>query len=271
MTLQAQRIWPIVEWLGQRCFTDSVNAVFQGVVMGRTLLLVATAFLVVAPASASGQATDVLALPTSPGFGVPAAVTIERAWNVSWGQDSEAPAPALRLELPAVPGDEPSLDRQAGRPRPVAIEYTQGHETRLKIHRMASYATLPLLVAEYALGRSLYNTPAGQSASGGTKTAHAAVAGSIVALFGVNTVTGIWNLRDERKDPAGRTRRMIHGILMLMADGEFAAAAMLTPRLPSPGRPFPSSSISPATHRAIGITAIGTATVGYVMMLLWRD
>jgi hypothetical protein len=240
--------------------------------MGRTLLLMALAFLVVVPASASGQATDVPVLPTFAGFGVPAAVTVDRAWNVSWGQDAEAAPPARRLEWPKVAGDEPWPDGQAApRPRPVAIEYSQGHETRLKIHRAASYATLPLLVAEYALGRSLYDTPAGQSASGGAKTAHAVVATSIVALFGVNSVTGIWNLRDERKDPAGRTWRTIHGILMLMADGEFAAAAMLTPRLPSPGRPVTSSSISPATHRAIGITAIGTATVGYVMMLLWRD
>jgi hypothetical protein len=240
--------------------------------MGRTLLLMALACLVVAPSSARGQATDVLALPATPGFGTPVQPAVDRVWNVSWGQDVDAPRPARRLELAEVAEDEPVLDRQAAtRPRPVAIEYTPGHETRLKIHRLASYATLPLLVAEYALGRSLYNTPVGQSPSGGTKTAHAAVAGSIVALFGVNTVTGIWNLRDERKDPAGRTRRTIHGILMLLADGEFAAAAMLTPRLPTPGRPVTSSSISPATHRAIGIAAIGTATVGYVMMLLWRD
>ena len=40
----------------------------------------------------------------------------------------------------------------------------------------------------------------------------------IIGLFGVNTVTGAWNLFGEgRKDPHGRTLRLVHGLLMMAA------------------------------------------------------
>jgi hypothetical protein len=239
--------------------------------MGRTFVLMGLAFLLIVPSSARGQAIEAVTLPACPGFGVPVAAAADRPWNVAWTAEPEPAAPAIRLDLAAVPADETPLAGQAAaRPRPVAIEFSPGYETRRTIHKWAAYATVPLLVAEFALGQSLYNTPAGQSASSGTKTAHAAVAGSIVGLFGVNTVTGIWNLREVRRDPVGRTRRTLHALLMLAADGEFAAAAMLTPNLPRPGRPT-TSTISPGTHRAIAVAAIGTATVGYLVMLLRRD
>src|SRR5258707_1177954 len=43
--------------------------------------------------------------------------------------------------------------------RPVAIEYSEGHETRAKIHKYASWATLPLLGTEFWLGQKLYDDP----------------------------------------------------------------------------------------------------------------
>jgi hypothetical protein len=43
--------------------------------------------------------------------------------------------------------------------RPVAIEYSEGHGTRAKIHKYASWATLPLMAMEFALGQQLYNDP----------------------------------------------------------------------------------------------------------------
>src|SRR5436190_6934000 len=43
--------------------------------------------------------------------------------------------------------------------RPVAIEYSEGHETRAKIHKYASWATLPLIGTEFWLGQRLYDNP----------------------------------------------------------------------------------------------------------------
>ncbi len=54
----------------------------------------------------------------------------------------------------------------------------------------------------------LYGSSGGFSQVRGGK---GGLAASIAVLFGVNTVTGVWNLRDARKDPAGRTRRTVHG------------------------------------------------------------
>jgi len=39
----------------------------------------------------------------------------------------------------------------------VAVEHSDAYQTRAKIHRVASYATLPLFAAELALGASIYN------------------------------------------------------------------------------------------------------------------
>ena len=49
------------------------------------------------------------------------------------------------------------------------------------------------------------------------------------ALFAVNTVTGVWNLSEGRKDPNHRTKRMVHGILMAVADAGFVATGVMTP------------------------------------------
>ena len=42
---------------------------------------------------------------------------------------------------------------------PVATTYSDAYQTRLKIHKYASYVTLPLFAAEVALGESLYKNP----------------------------------------------------------------------------------------------------------------
>ena len=147
-------------------------------------------------------------------------------------------------------------------PRPVAIEYSDGYQTRRKIHKYASFATLPLLATELVLGTSLYN-----DFSDGKKSAHIVVGTSIIGLSGINTVTGAWNLFGEgRKDPHGRTLRLVHGLLMLGADVGFAATAATGPgREHENGGSFEGNR---STHRAIAITSIGTATVGYLVMLI---
>src|SRR4030095_9884340 len=78
-------------------------------------------------------------------------------------------------------------------PPAVAIEYSDAYRTRAKIHRIASFATLPLFATEGILGQSIYNNP-----SEAKKNAHVAVAAGIGTLFAVNTATGIWNLLDAR-------------------------------------------------------------------------
>src|SRR5581483_2690592 len=88
-----------------------------------------------------------------------------------------------------------------------AVEHSEAYQTRAKIHKYASFATLPLFAAELALGSALYNTP---SNTGTLRGAHIAVGSGIIGLFGVNTVTGAWNLFGEGwQDTQGRTLRVI--------------------------------------------------------------
>jgi hypothetical protein len=82
----------------------------------------------------------------------------------------------------------------------MAFEYSDGYRTRLKIHKYASFATLPLFVAQFAVGQKLYDG----NGSDGTRSLHGVLAGGTAVLFGVNTVTGVWNLSEGRRDPNHR-------------------------------------------------------------------
>jgi hypothetical protein len=105
-----------------------------------------------------------------------------------------------------------------GSRRPRAIEHSDFYYLRLGIHRYASYAIVPAFVTEYALGQSMYNHPPGSS---GTRTAHSVAAIGVVGLFGLNTVTGAWNLWDSSRDQPGRLRRT--------ADAGFVATEAVAP------------------------------------------
>src|SRR6476619_5326575 len=135
------------------------------------------------------------------------------------GADTCGPGrnPYARLFAPAAP-PERAASPVPQSPAPVVppFEYSDSYKTRAKIHKIASFATLPLFATEVVLGQKTYDDP-----SGGTKSAHVAIGATIGVLFGVNTVTGVWNLIEARKDPNGRTRRLLHGILMLAADAGF--------------------------------------------------
>ena len=93
----------------------------------------------------------------------------------------------------------------------VAIQHSDAYQTRAKIHKYASYATLPLFAGELALGQSLFNSSTG---GGGNKGLHSAVGAGIIGLFGVNTVTGAWNMFGEGwQEQDGRTLRLVARII----------------------------------------------------------
>ena len=104
-------------------------------------------------------------------------------------------APIWVESLRLAAGDQP-----AGAPQ--IIEYSDAYLTRLKIHKYASYATLPLFAAAYITGNELIKN--GGNAASWARNTHGTIAGSLAVLFGVNTVTGLWNLYDSRKDPEGK-------------------------------------------------------------------
>lgn len=143
-------------------------------------------------------------------------------------------------------------------PPPKAFEYSEAYTLRRKIHFIASFATVPLFAAQWALGEKLDD-----NGSDSTKSAHSAVAAGIAGLFAVNSVTGVWNLWEARKDPNGRGKRLTHGLLMLAADAGFVATGMLAPDSED-GRGNTS------THRNVAITSMAISAVSYAVMLIGR-
>ncbi len=187
------------------------------------------------------------------------------AWLIAAGllqPTGGAPGPLLAPQPASSEALAASSD--SGRPRPKAIEFSDAYYTRLTIHRYASYATLPLFVAEYALGQSLYNQTADSILrSSSTRNWHGLVANAIGAVFVVNTVTGVWNLVEGAKATEGRTRRYVHAGLMLLSDAGMAWTAQIAPNRRT-------LSTNRAKHRNVAMISIGTAVVGDVMMLIWN-
>jgi hypothetical protein len=166
--------------------------------------------------------------------------------------------------LPARPALAQAPQDQTSSPPPVAVDYSDAYRVRARIHKAASIATLPLFVTEGIVGQSLYSRP-----TDGKKGAHLAVASGIGVLFGVNTVTGVWNLVEGRKNPHHRTRRMAHGILMIAADAGFLATAAMGPGEREDGERERErgGGGSRSAHRAMAFTSIGLASAGYLVML----
>lgn len=214
----------------------------------------------------------VLGLVLIPLAGVPASAAPRDPWAIDWlAPNSESGLRASSAWQVSFPTVEPShistqpsrtllLDsaQEAAQTRPHAIEYSHGYEVRRKIHVYCSFAMIPLFVTQGILGAKLYNEP-----TDGVRSAHKAVAWSIFGLFGANTVTGLWNLKEGWKNPEHRKLRLTHGLLMLGADAGFLATA-----LEAPNREGTSGDRS--THRAIAITAIAAATTGYLVMIFGR-
>jgi hypothetical protein len=162
---------------------------------------------------------------------------------------------AMSLALDAV--QEPAA--QPLTPRPKSFEYSHAYEVRRKIHVYASIATLPLFGVQAYLGQKLYNG----DFSDAERTAHQWVGASIVGLFALNTVTGLWNLHEGWGDPNKKKLKVTHGVLMLAADAGFAYAAF--------GAPSRRSDVSThSTHRNVAYFSISAATAGYLIMIFGR-
>jgi len=168
--------------------------------------------------------------------------------------DRAAPE-AMSLAVDAI--QDPAAQPPSARPK--AFEYSDAYETRRKIHVYASIATLPLFGVQAYLGQKLYNGGFSEA----ERTAHQWVGATIVGLFALNTVTGIWNLHEGWGDPSHKKLRVTHGVLMLAADAGFAYAAFAAPS--------ERSDVSThSTHRNVAFFAISAATAGYLIMIFGR-
>jgi hypothetical protein len=176
-----------------------------------------------------------------------------------------APLAGPFIEAPVGVGARAFVDDTTPSRRRKAVEISDGYATRLKIHYIASFATLPIFAAQAIVGEQLYNSEnKGNPPPAGMKGLHDGIAVALAGLFAVNTVTGSWNWWETRHQEKGRTWRTVHAALMLLADAGFAYTAALGDKAG-----FLKGGGNPARdiHRNWAEASAGVALVSYVMML----
>jgi hypothetical protein len=179
--------------------------------------------------------------------------------SVAIPPDTSPLAPAV---IPAIPLTvQMPADTEHHR-RPMAIEHSDAYYTRLTIHRDLSYAIYPLYALQYMAGRELWAKS--RDAPTWAKTGHRVGATLLVGVFGVNTVTGLWNLWDDRDNPDGRVLRTVHAITMLAADAAFSYAGSTL------ATQAQNSLAKRREHVAITITAMGLTTASALMMTFFN-
>jgi len=196
------------------------------------------------------------------------AVPVPRSPGSGWASvrfDVDAPPPVDPFNVRRLlDGLRFGAEDQQAPSRPRAFVYSDAYQTRAKIHRLASWAMLPLFGVEAVIGQQMFNDPA--KATGGRRATHRAIGYTIGGLFGVNTVTGVWNLLESRKDPNAGMRRMIHGVLMLVADGGFLATSLTRPKSKTASQ-LAIYDAKKNQHMALAYASVSVATVGYLIML----
>lgn len=188
---------------------------------------------------------------------------VARTWPVSF--DPGSARESLRMPVVSVESIAAGMaDVSQTAAPPVAFEYSHGYEVRNRIHHLASYATLPLFGVEAYLGQDLFNHP--DQITSAKRHLHGAIAMGIVGLFGVNSVTGVWNLVEARKDPQLGMLPIVHGVLMLVADAGFVATTLTRPNSRTAAG---AAGYTPRAnqHLTLAYASISTATVGYLLMV----
>jgi hypothetical protein len=183
------------------------------------------------------------------------AITMPRVVAPSGG----APLSNVALSNPAATSAEPDPSS------PQVIEYSDAYYTRLEIHKWVSIAMIPLFAGEWVVGEKMYRGDSSRS----LRHAHQWMAVGISGLFVVNTVTGLWNLIAARHDPYGRTRRTIHGALMLLADAGFVATSLTGHRNRTGAQKgFVFQGVrNLAPHRNLAIASMATTLVSIAIMI----
>ena len=146
------------------------------------------------------------------------------------------------------------------RVRRKAVVYSDGYATRVRIHKILSWGMIPLFAASYFSGDQLLEN--GTDAPSWARNMHGPAATGSAILFGANTVTGGWNLWEGRKDPNGRTRRILHSVLFTAASGGFAYAGT---KLADDAEEDMNAR---RKHRNVALGSMGVSTVSWLIMLI---
>ena len=152
------------------------------------------------------------------------------------------------------------------RRRARAVEVSEWYHRRLVVHKALSYAMLPVFAAQYVAGNELYDQDLGKGeAPGWAKPVHSVGAATIAGIFGVNTVTGLWNLWDSRHVEDHRWLRVTHSLVMLGADAAFAYTGI---KLADDAE---ENGAARRQHRDVALYAIGVSVGSGVVMKIFNN
>ena len=163
------------------------------------------------------------------------------------------------LTAPVDFGASPA-DTVVKKKRPALVSYSDWYGRRLAIHRTLTWAMIPLFAVSYYTGERLARDGRVNSPYA-IRALHPYAATGATVVFGVNTFTGLWNLWDARHDPEGRTRRIAHSVLFMIADAGFAYGGSIGNR----GR---TDGAVRDRHRTIALSSMGVSYVSMMLMLL---
>jgi len=121
---------------------------------------------------------------------------------------------------------------------------------------------LPLFAASYFSGSEILQaSEESREAASWATNIHAPAATGTAGLFGVNTITGGMNLWEGRKDPNGRTRRIVHSVLFITASAGFVYTGILAGEAEE-------SQDKRLQHRNVAIASMSVATLSWLIMLI---
>lgn len=147
------------------------------------------------------------------------------------------------------------------------FEYSNGYGVRLDIHKTLGYLTLPLMIGQYLTGNEILHK--GSDAPNWAKDLHGPMAIGLGTVFVTNTVTGVWNMIEAKPDPVGRSRRNVHGGIMLLAEAGIAYSAVIAPSMQDIDDRIAAGERGGWTdHKKVALASMAFATVGYLMMYL---
>ena len=156
----------------------------------------------------------------------------------------------------------PGQDTARTRRRIQTIEYSGFYHFRLKLHRILSFTMIPIFVGTYVTGEQVLKH--GSEAPDWALNWHRPLATATAVLFSANTVTGLWNLWDSRKDPAGRTKRYVHSLLFLAADAGFAYTGLVL------AKEARESGTKRNAHRTVALVSMGLSVSSWGLMLFFK-
>jgi hypothetical protein len=151
-----------------------------------------------------------------------------------------------------------------------AVTLSDGYYSRLDIHRLAGYATLPLFAISYLSGQQ--ELEKGSAAPLWADKVHRPSAYLLAGVFTLNTVTGVLNLAEAGKVKQGKTRRWVHAALMLASDVAMIYGVAKAPSLSTIDDRIAAGKRGGWTpHKSFTVASMGLATAGYLMMFVWKE